>query len=74
MGWAAVGLFIWARADGDVDAYAGPAGFVSSLIQSSGDSVQGQVFFCFRFACYRGRCFLALLSGYYYIKLGSFLA
>jgi len=45
MGWAAVGLFIWARADGDVDAYAGPAGCVSSLIQSSGDSVQGQVFF-----------------------------
>jgi len=36
-----VGVFIRARVDGDGDAGVGPAGWVPSLIESSGDFVQG---------------------------------
>jgi len=44
-----VGVFIRARVDGDGDAGVGPAGWVLSLIESSGDFVQpGVALFKFR--------------------------
>lgn len=49
MGWAAVGRIYKGPADGDVDSYAGPAGWVSSLIRSSPVVIPCRASF-FRFA------------------------